>query len=441
MAIISDENYHGAADARYPSMERFRLLGLIYLHIVLCCVSLVCVAHIYAEYHIFFFSDRLPAALAVVAAFSAVAFLFVIAEFSFGYFIGFYLFTMVLGFLWLNIFSEATYNHKLSGLSAAMSAIAFLMPALFIRSPLPRIWTLSQQALTRLLNLILIAAAAIVIASASYNFRLVGIDDIYNFRDALRSPTILNYLTGITTGALLPFAFACFVERKDFWRAAAALLLLLCFYPITLSKLALLTSAWLVIMTVLSRVLDLRTSVVVSLLAPLAVGLILFSLYQFGAPYRETISYFGTVNFRMLAIPSLAMDYYNDFFFRHDLTYFCQIRLLKPFIACPYDDLISVVIYKAFGIGGNFNASLFATEGIASVGSMFAPAVVLIGGLVIALGNRASAGLPPRLVLVSGAVLVHLLVNVPFTTVLLTHGAGVLFLLWYVMPRTASDGG
>jgi hypothetical protein len=25
--------------------------------------------------------------------------------------------------------------------------------------------------------------------------------------------------------------------------------------------------------------------------------------------------------------------------------------------------------------------------------------------------------------------------NIPLTTVLLTHGAGALFLLWYVMPR------
>jgi hypothetical protein len=440
MAIRFDENYHGTADGRYLSVERVRLLGLICLHIVLCCVSLVCVAHIYPEFRIFFFSSRLAAALAVVAAFFPVALLFVIAEFSFGYFVGFYLFTMVLGYLWLNVFSESIYNHKLSGLSAAMSAIAFLMPALFIRSPLRRVWTLSPEALNRLLNLILIVAAATAIVGASYNFRLTGIDNIYNFRDSLRSPAILNYLTGITTGALLPFAFACFVERKDFWRAVATLFLLLCFYPITLSKLALLTSAWLVVMTLLSRVLDLRTSVVASLLGPLAVGLVLFFLFELGAPYQATIPYFGLVNFRMIAIPSLAMDYYNDFFFRHDLTYFCQIRLLKPFIACPYEEQLSVVIYNAFGIGGNFNASLFATEGIASVGPMFAPVAVLVGGLIIALGNRASAGLPPRFVLVSGAVLVQLLVNVPFTTVLLSHGAVILFLLWYVMPRTASGG-
>ncbi|MGH6708452.1 MAG: hypothetical protein ACREEK_05730 [Bradyrhizobium sp.] len=436
MAIGFDKNYHGAADGRYLSIERVWLLGLICLYIVLSCVSLACVAHIYPEFRIFFFSSRLATAVAVIAAFFPVALLFVIAEFSFGYFVGFYLFTMVLGYLWLNVFSESIYNHKLSGLSAAMSAVAFLIPALFIRSPLPRIWTLSPKAFDRLLDGMLLIGTVTAAIGATYNFRLVSIGQIYDYREALYSPTALNYLTGVTTGALLPFAFACFVERKNSWRAAAALFLLLLFYPITLSKIALLSSAWLIVMTLLSRIFDLRASVVISLLAPLALGLLLFLLFELGVPYGATIPYFGLVNFRMIAIPSLAMDYYNDFFFRNDLTYFCQIRLLKPFVACPYEDQIAVVIYKAFGIGGNFNASLFATEGIASVGTMFAPVAVLVGGLIVALGNRASASLPPRLVLASSAVLVQLLVNVPFTTVLLTHGAVILFLLWYVMPRT-----
>ena len=40
------------------------------------------------------------------------------------------------------------------------------------------------------------------------------------------------------------------------------------------------------------------------------------------------------------------MDYYNDFFFKHELTHFCQIRLLKPFVACPYQKQLGVVIYE-----------------------------------------------------------------------------------------------
>ncbi len=103
-------------------------------------------------------------------------------------------------------------------------------------------------------------------------------------------------------------------------------------------------------------------------------------------------------------------------------------------MSCPYQEPLSVVMEKTYQLG-NLNASLFATEGIASVGLYFAPLAALVCGLVMAIGNRASAGLPPRFVLISSALLPQTFLNVPFTTALLTHGAGFLFLLWYVMPR------
>jgi hypothetical protein len=150
--------------------------------------------------------------------------------------------------------------------------------------------------------------------------------------------------------------------------------------------------------------------------------------------YELMRNYFGPINFRMIAIPSSALDFYNDFFSTHDITYFCQISVLKPFADCPYGDPLSVVMQRAYQVG-NFNASLFATEGIASVGLILAPLSVLACGLVIALGNRLSAGLPPRFVLLSSGILPQVFLNVPLTTTLLTNGGLFLFLLWYVTPR------
>jgi hypothetical protein len=129
------------------------------------------------------------------------------------------------------------------------------------------------------------------------------------------------------------------------------------------------------------------------------------------------------------------MDVYNDFFATHELTYFCQISVVKRFMECPYHDQLSVVMEPAYKLG-YFNASLFATEGIASVGAWYAPVAAFICGLVIALGNRLSAGLPSGFILLSAAVIPQVLLNVPLTTVLLTHGVGLLFLLWYVTPRS-----
>jgi hypothetical protein len=84
---------------------------------------------------------------------------------------------------------------------------------------------------------------------------------------------------------------------------------------------------------------------------------------------------------------------------------------------------------------GNVNASLFATEGIASLGPKWAPLSIFACGLVVALGNRLSSGLPPKLILLSAGILTQVFLNVPLTTSLLSNGAAVLFLLWHVTPR------
>ena len=417
--------------------ERLGLGTLICFHVVVCCISLICAAYLHPVYHVLYDPSRLLIPAMAVAGFTLVGMLFAFDEFSFGYFVGFYFFSMVAGYIWENLLTEFYYNHQLAGLSAAASAVAFLLPVLFIRAPFRQIRVIPPQAFDKLLTLILLLALITVVSAASYNFKFVAIDDIYNFRDELTFPTALNYLIAITSSTLLPFAFACYVTRKDTWRAVAVLLLLTFYYPITLSKVALFAPAWLVMVMMFSRFFEARLTVILSLLAPLVVGLILFGLFESRAlPYEATIPYFGIVNFRMVAIPSIAMDFYNDFFFRHDVTYFCQMRVLKPLMSCPYQELLSSVIFNEYGIGGNFNASLFATEGIASVGMVFAPVAVFGCGLILAVGNRMSAGLPPRFVLLSGAILPQILLNVPLTITLLTHGALFLFLLWYVTPRT-----
>ena len=140
----------------------------------------------------------------------------------------------------------------------------------------------------------------------------------------------------------------------------------------------------------------------------------------------------------MVAIPSVAMDVYNDFFARHDLTWFCQISLLKHVMTCPYQDPLSVVMERAYKLG-NFNASLFATEGH-GIGWTMARACSRIcmrprDRARQSPVSRAAGRLHPGL----GRRLPQLLLNVPLTTALLTHGAGLLFLLWYVTPRAVFE--
>ncbi|MBR0723687.1 hypothetical protein [Bradyrhizobium manausense] len=413
------------------------LAVLIVLSVAVFCVSAANVSKLYPEYQIVYGSAALTSALMAVALFAPAFLLFVVAEFSIGYFVGFYLCSMVLGYLWLSFFSLRAYDHEAARLSAAASAIVFLLPVLFLRSSLPQIRMLSVKSFDRLLLVLFLVCAATVAVGAAYNFRFVSPDNASLLRtDAL--PTSVNYLIGITSGSLLPFLFAYCVARKSFWRAGAVVLLMLLYYPIAVSKMAFFAPAWLIVLALLARLFEARVVVVLSLLLPIVAGVLLFTfLGGIGPVVRFAGAYHFIVNFRLLAVPSLALDLYNEFFASHELTHFCQIKVLKPFIACPYQDQLGVVMLKYFPGGGTYNASLFTTEGIASVGMLYAPVTVFLCGMVIAFGNRASAGLPASFVLVSGGMLVQNLLNVPLSTALLTHGGALLFLLWYLMPRDA----
>ncbi len=113
-------------DTNQPSHERLRLAILICAHIAVCCVSLVYVAGFNyagtfdpAKFHVFYDPGRSYEAIAVTLAFALVSLFFIFARFSFGYFVGFYFYTMILGYLWLNSFSDMNYDHQRAGFSAA----------------------------------------------------------------------------------------------------------------------------------------------------------------------------------------------------------------------------------------------------------------------------------------------------------------------------------
>jgi hypothetical protein len=160
-----------------------KLALLLLLHIAGVCLTLVYVTQYYASYGLFRYDTaQLVPAILSVTPLVLLAVVFVVARFSFGYFIAFYLYTMALGFVWLTRFSLLGYDHLPAGISATVSAAAFLLPALFITAPIKQWFVLSGAALDRPSSLILILAAIMIVVGTFYNFRLVNVMDIYNFR-------------------------------------------------------------------------------------------------------------------------------------------------------------------------------------------------------------------------------------------------------------------
>ena len=80
-------------------------------------------------------------------------------------------------------------------------------------------YELSPRALENLLKFILVLALGTIIGASFYNFRLVSIGQIYDFRNELNFPAAIRYLTGIVSTVLLPFAFACYLALNRRWLA------------------------------------------------------------------------------------------------------------------------------------------------------------------------------------------------------------------------------
>lgn len=419
----------------YRGKLNHALLAILVAHAVVCCISLTFVIYFYGYLKIFSFEQLaiIRAALLVLAP-VALSVVFAYYRFTFGYFTSFYLYTVVLGYLWLIPFSNLDYGHVASGLSALASLAGFLIPALLIDWPAKPQMKLSPAVLNLLLVAIVTVAIVTLAAGVYYNFRLVGLADIYRFRNQLDFPIPLRYAIGITLGALLPFAFACFVEMRARIRACAILFLILCFYPITLTKTTLFAPFWLSFLWLLASYTEARVTVILSLLVPILVGVLLATLFSMDAiSYAHLMDYFGSVNFRMIAFPSISLDVYNDFFSRHEVTHFCQISLIRSYIGCSYAEQLPIILARDYPVG-NINASLLATEGVASVSTAWAPASALLSGLVLSAGNYASTRLPIRFVILSSGILIQTLLNVPLSILLVTNGAAVTFLLWYITP-------
>ncbi|UVO38267.1 hypothetical protein KUL72_07850 [Bradyrhizobium arachidis] len=409
---------------------------LFFAVVVAICVSLFCVGRVFG------YLDAIPRltvagvplALCGVAAFASIGYLTLRGRpFSFAYATAFYFFCIVTGYLWMLPGSQIPYNHAVAFVSAFASGTFFMLATLSISARLPAIGLPTGTATILPLGSLLIAAATVIVGTR-YSFRLVSLSEIYSFRNELDFPGPLRYANGIVLSSLLPFAGAFFIETRRYALAGAALVLMASFYPITLTKFSMFAPFWFLFLLALAYVVRPRTAIVLSILLPILVGLASLPIDM--AQQKSIYHIFGLINFRMFAIPSISLDVYNGFFATHHPTWFCQINVVRTIFGCDYDPQLGVEIAKAYPLG-NFNASFLSTEGIASVGPLLAPATAVLCGVVIAIGSSTASHLPPRFVLLSSSIVVQQLINVPLSTALLSHGAALLFLLWYLMPASA----
>lgn len=408
------------------------LVGLaIPAFFIVSVVSMIACGHIFPAMHVWR-SDSITAQ-AVLGTAVMLAFVpaFVMARFSFGYVVAFSLLSAVFGFVWLSFFSAFDYPHAIARWAMIAALAAAMIPLLWLDLA---VWrpALSEPALERIVVLLLGTSLAVLVADAFHGVHLG--DPFGTVRATITRPVLLNYLTGIVIEAVLPYLFTHYATRKRWGLAVGVLLLALCFYPVVINKTILLLPMWLPFLFWLFGRFSPRLATVLALLIPAMIGLVAFAVLL--ADHRYVV--FSAINLRLIAIPSLALDHYADFFGHRELTHFCQVSVVRAVTGCSYGELGPALadVYQ----DGNFNASFLATEGIASVGLALTPVSSFVCGLILSVGSMVSRHLPPRFIAVSSGLAVQAIMNVPLTTGLLSNGIALLFLLWWLTPEWQGDG-
>ncbi|HEY3656203.1 MAG TPA: hypothetical protein VGL34_14650 [Steroidobacteraceae bacterium] len=354
---------------------------------------------------------------------------FTLADFSFGYIVGVVFYGTIAGFIWLSYFTEFEYDHDTARWSSVLALTTFLLCPLFQMWTVRRAFKISIETMDKALTGALVAAVMVLIADIQFGFTIVGMDEAQRLRASVQRPVFLNYVTNNFIHAVLPFAFAFFAQRGHWLKAGTCLIIVASFYPALLNKTVLFAPLWLIYIFLIFRAVAPKRAWVLCLLAPLLLGLILNTAGE----STGKLSVFYLINERFFAIPSIALDRYAHFFTSNPHTYFCQINVVRWLTGCPYSKELGSIFADHYRLG-NLNASLFATEGAASVGFSWTPIVTLVCGAVLSIGNSVSRHLSPTFVATSSAIAVQALMNVPLSIALLTDGVGTLFILWYLCP-------
>ena len=127
------------------------------------------------------------------------------------------------------------------------------------------------------MDLLVKCLVVLVIILATYGaitgLHFVGPFESEFIRRELDHPLWMNYSISISLSSLIPFSFAWFAQRRAYWSAALCIVIALSFYPIDVSKTALIAPFWLIFVFVLARIAEPRVATILSLLLPLLAGL------------------------------------------------------------------------------------------------------------------------------------------------------------------------
>jgi hypothetical protein len=125
---------------------------------------------------------------------------------------------------------------------------------------------------------------------------------------------------------------------------------------------------------------------------------LLFVVVSFCSVYWSNGALDGTLGgistliyMRALTLPAALTGVYAEFFSTNPLTYFSQMNIVNLFVQYPYTEALGMVIGRYLNggeTGMNANASMWATDGISSLGPIGIVVVGVVVGTALSFINR-----------------------------------------------------
>lgn len=297
----------------------------------------------------------------------------------------------------------------------------------------------------RLITVAWFLSAVILIFEYRSIMKIVGIKDIYDQRAVVTTSgrPLIGYVHSYFSIVLCPCLMAIGLSQRRFLPILLGVAGCALSYSINAQKVIfILPLALLGMASVMnSKFSWMRsTSVILSVLCFLSVSAV---AYRNSSALAEFVT--ALLVLRTQAIPGLAYSIYSDLFGSEGYTYWSHVRGIGLLVAKPrtfesdpsWPNLGAIIGQRMFGsTDHNFNANLFAGDGVAAAGAV---GVILIGALFgfwLLLIDRASRGWDRAYLAMIFLPIALMLTNGHFFTTLLSYGGMFWLLVLYFGNRS-----
>lgn len=274
------------------------------------------------------------------------------------------------------------------------------------------------------------------------HFELVGFDRIYDqirsSGGALAEGTGAQYAIMWLSGAFFPFLMVWGITKKKFWFFVAGAGGQVMLYATAGLKAILLSTVFIPLMYICLRGakakfgVRLIWGVVLLFISLYSVTLLMARVEDPGVV--DTAA--SLVFVRTFGIPGLATGHYQRFFSDHPYTYYSHVKGVNLLVEYPYQQEISREVgYYFYFNEANWNANMWATDGLAAGGLIGILIISLICGFVFWVLDSAAANHNPKFAVLLTCFAACNIGNTSLFTSLLSGGLGFLIVLLFIMPR------